>query len=72
MAAAEFAERCQAAEVIPAENADLLQKKIRELLEDEAHRDQLGKRAETVIRDWSYEQMVRDFISVFTEIRQGG
>ena len=46
--------------------------KIRELLEDEAHRDQLGKRAETVIRDWSYEQMVRDFISVFTEIRQGG
>ena len=39
---------------------------------DEAHRDQLGKRAETVIRDWSYEQMVRDFISVFREIRQGG
>ena len=72
MAAAEFAERYQAAEVIPAENADLLQKKIRELLEDEAHRDQLGKRAETVIRDWSYEQMVRDFISVFREIRQGG
>ena len=72
MAAVEFAERYQAAEVIPSGNADLLQKRIRELLRDEEQRSKLGKQAVKVIQDWSYEQMVRDFMSAFRTIRKRG
>ena len=72
VAALEFNNKCNNAEIVKAEDSDALSVAINHLISSPETRKQLSKNSLIGIKDYSYETMVDDFVKIINNCLQTG